>query len=41
VEQFTGDAKRLDDLLDRGVVLSSGPRCRLQSFDLGKRLGAC
>src|SRR6201991_674115 len=41
-EQFSGDAKRLDDLielLDRrpGVVLSSGPRVpgRYESFDLG------
>src|SRR6187549_2948255 len=39
VEQFTGDAKRLDDLLDRrrGVVLSSGTTVpgRYESFDLG------
>lgn len=43
VEQFTGDAKRLDDLLDRrrGVVLSSGTTVPgYESFDLGKRLGA-
>jgi anthranilate synthase len=42
VEQFTGDAKRLDDLIDRldrrrGVVLSSGTTVpgRYESFDLG------
>src|SRR3982074_1955393 len=42
VEQFTGDAKRIDDLivlLDpcRGVVLSSGTTVpgRYESFDLG------
>src|SRR6202451_2070206 len=42
VEQFTGDAKRLDDLIDlldrrRGVVLSSGTTVpgRYDSFDLG------
>src|ERR1044071_5779032 len=42
VEQFSGDAKRLDDLIDlldprRGVVLSSGPTVpgRYESFDLG------
>lgn len=47
-EQFTGDAKRLDDLIDlfdrrRGVVLSSGTMVpgRYESFDLGKRLTAC
>src|SRR5215475_11321466 len=41
-EQFTGDAKRLDDLIDlldrrRGVVLSSGTTVpgRYESFDLG------
>ncbi len=42
VEQFSGDAKRLDDLIDlldrrRGVVLSSGTTVpgRYESFDLG------
>src|SRR3954452_5942714 len=42
VEQFTGDAKRLDDLIElldrrRGVVLSSGTTVpgRYESFDLG------
>ena len=42
VEQFTGDANRLDDLIDlldrrRGVVLSSGTTVpgRYESFDLG------
>src|SRR4030095_16525524 len=42
VEQFTGNAKRLDDLIDlldrrRGVVLSSGTTVpgRYESFDLG------
>ncbi len=42
VEQFTGDAKRLDELIDlldrrRGVVLSSGTTVpgRYESFDLG------
>src|SRR5262245_19875079 len=42
VEQFTGDAGRLDDLIDlldrrRGVVLSSGTTVpgRYESFDLG------
>src|SRR5450755_494545 len=42
VEQFTGDARRLDDLIDlldrrRGVVLSSGTTVpgRYESFDLG------
>jgi anthranilate synthase len=42
VEQFTGDAKRLDDLIDlldrrRGVVLSSGTTVpgRYESVDLG------
>src|SRR3954467_9327144 len=42
VEQFNGDAKRLDDLIDlldrrRGVVLSSGATGpgRYESFDLG------
>src|ERR1700712_262652 len=42
VEQFTGDAKRLDDLIDlldrrRGVVLSSGTTVpgRYESFNLG------
>src|SRR3984885_999498 len=42
VEQFTGDAKRLDDLIDlldrrRGVVLSSGTTVpgRYESFALG------
>src|SRR4029077_16821908 len=42
VEQFTGGASRLDDLIDlldrrRGVVLSSGPTVpgRYESFDLG------
>src|SRR5947208_16788650 len=42
VEQFSGDAKRLDDLIDlldrrRGVVLSSGTTVpgRYDSFDLG------
>jgi len=42
VEQFTGGAKRLDDLIDlldrrRGVVLSSGTTVpgRYESFDLG------
>src|SRR5580698_999255 len=42
VEQFTGDADRLDDLIDlldrrRGVVLSSGTTVpgRYESFDLG------
>src|ERR1700719_3937192 len=42
VEQFTGDAKRLDDLIDlldrrSGVVLSSGTTVpgRYESFDLG------
>src|SRR6201987_5779573 len=42
VEQFTGDAKRLDDLIDlldrrRGVGLSSGTPVpgRYESFDLG------
>src|ERR1700712_1407928 len=42
VEQFSGDAKRLDDLIDlldrrRGVLLSSGTRVpgRYESFDLG------
>src|SRR3954465_9300785 len=42
VEQFTGNAKRLDDLIElldrrRGVVLSSGPTApgRYESFDLG------
>src|SRR4029078_1367445 len=42
VEQFTGDAKRLDDLIElldrrRGVVLSSGTTVpgRYDSFDLG------
>src|ERR1700761_907440 len=42
VEHFTGDAKRLDDLIDlldrrRGVVLSSGTTVpgRYESFDLG------
>src|ERR1700684_1595566 len=42
VEQFTGDAKRLDDLIDlldrrRGVVLSSGTTVpgRYESFDIG------
>src|ERR1700743_2590725 len=42
VEKFTGDAKRLDDLIDlldrrRGVVLSSGTTVpgRYESFDLG------
>jgi anthranilate synthase len=42
VEQFTGDAKRLDDLIDLldrrgGVVLSSGTTVpgRYESFDLG------
>src|ERR1700761_6586578 len=42
VEQFTGGAKRLDDLIDlldrrRGVVLSSGTTVpgRYDSFDLG------
>src|SRR5437016_12979285 len=41
-EQFSGDAKRLDDLIDlldrrRGVVLSSGTTVpgRYESFDLG------
>src|SRR5581483_8326768 len=41
-EQFTGDARRLDDLIDlldrrRGVVLSSGTTVpgRYESFDLG------
>src|SRR5215468_5699024 len=41
-EQFTGDAKRLDDLINlldirRGVVLSSGTTVpgRYESFDLG------
>src|ERR1700710_3030894 len=42
VEQFTGGANRLDDLIDlldrrRGVVLSSGTTVpgRYESFDLG------
>ena len=42
VEQFTGNARRLDDLIDlldrrRGVVLSSGTTVpgRYESFDLG------
>src|ERR1700723_4204224 len=42
VEQFSGDAKRLDELIDlldrrRGVVLSSGTTVpgRYESFDLG------
>src|SRR6266481_1000736 len=42
VEQFTGGASRLDDLIDlldrrRGVVLSSGTTVpgRYESFDLG------
>src|SRR3984893_15393952 len=42
VEQFSGGAKRLDDLIDlldrrRGVVLSSGTTVpgRYESFDLG------
>ena len=42
VEQFTGGADRLDDLIDlldrrRGVVLSSGTTVpgRYESFDLG------
>src|SRR5712675_1789762 len=42
VEQFTGNAKRLDDLIElldrrRGVVLSSGTTVpgRYESFDLG------
>src|ERR1700690_61817 len=42
VEQFSGGASRLDDLIDlldrrRGVVLSSGPTVpgRYESFDLG------
>src|ERR1044071_6923441 len=42
VEQFSGDAGRLDDLIDwlhrrRGVVLSSGTTVpgRYESFDLG------
>src|SRR4030081_3957114 len=42
VEQFTGNAKRLDDLIDlldrrRGVVLSAGTTVpgRYESFDLG------
>src|SRR5512134_1931238 len=42
VEQFTGDARRLDDLINlldrrRGVVLSSGTTVpgRYESFDLG------
>ena len=42
VEQFTGDANRLDDLIElldrrRGVVLSSGTTVpgRYESFDLG------
>ena len=42
VEQFSGDANRLDDLIDlldrrRGVVLSSGTTVpgRYESFDLG------
>src|SRR5260221_8993959 len=42
VEQFSGGANRLDDLIDlldrrRGVVLSSGTRVRgrYESFDLG------
>src|SRR4051812_8229267 len=42
VEQFTGNAKRLDELIDlldrrRGVVLSSGTTVpgRYESFDLG------
>src|SRR4051794_23943820 len=42
VEQFSGDARRLDDLIDlldrrRGVVLSSGTTVpgRYESFDLG------
>src|ERR1700720_2656395 len=42
VEQFTGNANRLDDLIDllhrrRGVVLSSGTTVpgRYESFDLG------
>ena len=42
VEQFTGDAKRLDDLIElldrrRGVVLSSGTTVpgRYESFDFG------
>src|SRR4029079_3062450 len=42
VEQFTGNAKRLDDLIDlldrrRGVVLSSGTPVpgRYESFELG------
>src|SRR5205085_6025995 len=41
-EQFSGDARRLDDLIDlldrrRGVVLSSGTTVpgRYESFDLG------
>src|SRR5919198_1794395 len=41
-EQFSGDARRLDDLINlldvrRGVVLSSGPTVpgRYESFDLG------
>ena len=42
MEQFTGDANRLDELIDlldrrRGVVLSSGTTVpgRYESFDLG------
>src|SRR5437763_17199874 len=42
VEQFTGNAKRLDDLIElldrrRGVVLSSGTTVpgRYESFDIG------
>src|SRR5213082_2382428 len=42
VEHFSGDARRLDDLIDlldrrRGVVLSSGTTVpgRYESFDLG------
>ena len=48
VEQFSGGAIRLDDLIElldrrRGVVLSSGTTVpgRYESFDLGKRLTAC